>query len=454
MKNNHWILWLIITLVGSCSYPHPATLEYSPPRPVRIQDEKQRSENMQAISSKIAQNLYLYGMNFYQRGMYQLAIERLSLAIEDDPKFLAPYMALGEIYYLIQQLHSAEVNYKRALELDPSLVEARVGLGIIYWERGKYELAEEYLTTALELQPNQPQALQHLKLTQQKFAQQHLKQGIAFRDSGEWEQAKLKFKLAIQNDSQLGEAYLELGGVYLFQQQYQPAVDNLLLALEIIPETAMGWRYLGKAYLGQYEYDEARKALQRNLILNPRDEAGKKLLELAQQELYRDKLIPDEFLQISSTPAITRGQLAALLALNLKLPFEKRLPTIDVPVIIPDISSHWARAYIIYVVRNQLMREYPNHYFLPDSFLTRGETAYVIDNTLQRLAGLVAVTNNYQDGGYEDVSPDNQYYGAIIRVAALGLIHTQGVEFFGVTNKLSGLEALEIVDRLANFLSQ
>jgi tetratricopeptide (TPR) repeat protein len=454
MKISTWPLWLIISMTWGC-VSLPAKPSPQPPDWVlRVQGIKQPEEKSKAISSRAAQESYLHGMNFYQRGLYQPAIERLTSAIEQDKTFVAPYMALGEIYCLTQQTYQAEVNYKRALELDPGLVEAWVGLGILYWERGDYELAHKQLFTALEIQPHHPKAKHYLELVKQKLAQKYLEEGMVLRDSGRWEQALPKFHSAIQYDPQLGEAYLELARLYIDQQQYQPAVDELEKALAIMPEVAAVWHSLGQAYLGLYEYDRARKALQRSLILDPRDQEGERLLRVVQQELYRDRPVPAEFLKISSTPAITRGQLAALLALNVRLPRGEGLTNLDTPVIIPDISSHWAQEYIIYVVRNQLMMSYPNHYFLPDVTISRGELADIIDNVLQRLTGLEAVTSEFEDWGYEDVSPENQYYGAVTRMAALGIIPPEEEGVFGLTHKVSGLEALEIVDRLADFIQQ
>ncbi len=448
-----WTIWIamsVILVCGCITTPPPTEPEEYPGWVKRLQGIRQPEEETKALSSKLAQELYLRGMNFYQQGKYKLAIDRFDSALVEDKEFIAPYMALGEIYYLTQQLYLAQTNYKRALELEPSLVEASIALGTIYMDQGKYELALKYLNTALKLQPNHPKA----KLTQQKLARQYLKQGIAFRDSADWKQARISFQSAIQADKQSGEAYLELGGVYIYQRQYRPAVDNLKLAAGIIPENALVWKRLGEAYLGLYEYDQARKALQHNLMLNTDDQESKKLLQLVQQELYRDRPVPVEFMKISYAKAITRGQLAALFALNLRLPPGKSLASLDVPVVIPDISAHWAKEYIIYVVRNRLMNEYPNHYFLPEANISRGEAASIVDKALQQLAEVRTLPDESGNRLYKDVSPENQYYGAVNRVTALGIMSPQATGIFGVTQKLSGLEALEIVDRLAEFLSQ
>lgn len=441
----------MLSLLTSCS-----TAPQPQPQPLlRAQVIKQPAKKSnKAISSRTAQELYLHGMNFYYRGLYKPAIERFNYATDADDKFLAPYMALGEIYCLIQQPDMAENSYKQALRLDPSLVEARARLGMVYCEQKQYDLAYEHLTAALELQPNHSKAKDYLKYTKQKLARQHLAEGIAYRNGADLGQARISFQEAVRNDPQLGEAYFELGKIYMSEQQYHPAIDSLKLALEIMPKTSTAWRYLGQSLLGLYEYEKARKALQRCLLINPHDEEGEKLLKLVQQELYRGKSIPGEFLKISSNPSITRGELAALLALNLKLPLGKSLPRLDVPVVIPDISSHWAREYIIYVVRNKLMREYPNHYFLPEASLSRGEAAEIVDSALQQLTGLKAIEGKSEGWSYEDVTPLHQYYGAVTRLAALGIMTPQAENSFGVTHKLSGLEALEIVDRLADFLAE
>ncbi len=450
MKNNFFILWLTIFILAGCSYPLPTPV---PPRRM-VQKIKQPPKKSKIASISTAQKLYLQGMNFYHKGFYKRAIERFNYAIDEDVEFLAPYMALGEIYHLTKQADMAIKTYQQAIKLGPSLVEAKARLGMIYCEQEQYDLAHEHLTATLELQPKHTKSQNYLKYAKQKLARRHLDEGIEYRNGANWEQAKNSFQTAIQNDPQLGEAYLELGRVYISQQKYKPAIDNLKLALEIMPETSVVWRYLGQGHLGLYEYNEARKALQRCLVITPDDEMGKKMLKLVQQELYRDESIPDEFLKISSTPSITRGELAALLALSLKLPMGKSLTSLDVPVVIPDISSHWAKKYIIYVVRNKLMSEYPNHYFLPEADLTRGEVAEIIDSVFQQLTGLKPVKSGHEDWSYDDVTPEHKYYGAATRLAALGIMPPHTEYAFGVNRKLSGLEALEIVDRLADFLSE
>jgi Tfp pilus assembly protein PilF len=455
-----WLLLIIFSMAYGCYYNKPAVTKTEPPPAwlLRIQGVKQPDSNGKEISSKAAQDLYLLGMNYYQRGLYQPAIEKLISAVEQDKDFLPPYVALGDIYQLTKQPYRAEENYKQALSLDPSLVEARVGLGIVYWERNEYELAYDQLSAALELQPKQPKAQQYLKQVEQKLAQEYLKQGIACRKSGQWELALEKLQSANRHDPQLGEVYLELGRLYIEQQQYQPAIDNLQDALGIMPEEASVWNCMGQAYLGLYEYDKARKALQRCLILDPGDREGERLLKLVQQELYRDRPVPAEFLKISSTPAITRGQLAALLALNLRLPRWENLNSLETPVIIPDISSHWAREYIIYVVKNRLMSSFPSRYFNPEATVSRGELADIIDKILQRLDKAGALEHKYgrlnNKDYYTDVPHENQYYGAISRLSQLDIIsHSQLGETFGLTREVSGLEALEIIDRLADFIS-
>ena len=138
IRSRDWFVWIVICLsvvIGSgCSQ-----LDQSLPEPKsrpdwfsQIQDINQPVKETKNISSKLAQELYLHGMNYYQRGRYKLAIDRFDAALLEDKEFIAPYMALGEVYSLTQQPYLAQTNYKRALELDPNLVEARIVLGTIY----------------------------------------------------------------------------------------------------------------------------------------------------------------------------------------------------------------------------------------------------------------------------------------------------------------------------------
>ncbi len=456
-----FILLYILFLAGSaCNYtlslpPPPAPK--TPSWAFRVRgDTPPADSNVPDMSSKVAQELYNQGMNFYNRGLYKPASERFTLALQEDKSFIPAYLSAAKCYFLIKEWHMAEVTYQKLLKLKPDLLEAQAGLGILYYKRESLTLAYNQLTGVLEKEPQHVDALEYLHLTKNKLSQKYLNQGIEFYDSAKLERAIKRFRLAIQFNPKNGRAYLELGRLYLDQGQWQPAVDNLKQGLKIMPDIAGEWKNLGKAYLGRSDYYRARQALQKSLLKNPQDNEAEKLIKQAQKGLYKGKSIPSQVLEICSSRAITRAQLAALLALNLRFSFDRgnrmfgeERPTDN----ISDISSHWAKKYINYVLVNKLMSaSYNSNRFLPEAMLSRGELADIVNAILQRAGG--QVYTKISPASYKDVSPGDRYYNAVTKVANLKLISPQTDKIFGINNRISGVEALEIMDRLTDCLAQ
>ncbi len=398
-------------------------------------------------------DLYLQGLRAYHHAQYQQALAKLSAVVKADYTFSPAYWTMGEIYYDLNKLNLAAKNYRQALQYDPQMIDAALQLTRIYIKHQEYHEAKEQLTDVLSLEPQQALALELLEQCKQEAAGYHFKRGQALIKNKKHRSAVAELELAVENNPAFYQAWLELGKLQQNNGQSKRAIESYEKAMRLNPNLPVVWNELGKLYLQSAVYDRARYAFQHSLVLDPGQPGIRAQLKEAQTNFYRLIDLPREYLEISSNQAITRGELAAVLTVNLR-----SLPHVAQSIngsalIIPDISSHWANQFIIYTVKHNWMQPYPNHNFLPDQRVSRGELAAILDNilnetSLNKTADIPLV--------FIDISPENQYYKAIMRVGALGLLATyqKGSGVFMSDKAVNGVEALEVVDKLVEALDK
>jgi tetratricopeptide (TPR) repeat protein len=67
----------------------------------------------------------------------------------------------------------------------------------------------------------------------------------------------------------MASGYFDLGLTYHWQKKYEEALQNFLKAVELVPNDAEYWDLLGNAYLNLKQLDEAQKALEKAIEVNP-----------------------------------------------------------------------------------------------------------------------------------------------------------------------------------------
>jgi len=120
-------------------------------------------------------------------------------------------------------------------------------------------------------------------------------------------------------------------------------------------------------------------------------------------------------------------------------------------VIATDIADSWAREFIRAVVAADLMSVYSNHTFQPEGFVRKGDLA----------AALIAAWDLIENGNgtdapvdsvIRDVSPENRRYRSAALAVSLGLLSLDDEGRFEPLRFVSGLEAGDAVDALAERL--
>lgn len=103
-----------------------------------------------------------------------------------------------------------------------------------------------------------------------KDAEVYNNRGFAYCEIGQYEQAILDFSMAIEINPGLAPAYNNRGTAYLYTAQYDEAISDLSKAVEIDPRLAQAYNNRGWAYIKMQQYDEAVSDFNRTIEIDPR----------------------------------------------------------------------------------------------------------------------------------------------------------------------------------------
>jgi tetratricopeptide (TPR) repeat protein len=101
-----------------------------------------------------AQMHWLIGHQSKKDGHLDQAIFHLSRAIKLDPKFIEPYLALGQVYSDRRESEKALTIYQKAINISPNDPRPYFQAGIIYKDHKEYIQSEAMLRKAVQLAPN------------------------------------------------------------------------------------------------------------------------------------------------------------------------------------------------------------------------------------------------------------------------------------------------------------
>jgi adenylate cyclase len=229
----------------------------------RARSMRKDTENLQAY------DYVLRGWEFLRertRTSNIRAEEMFTKAIELDPSYATAYVGLGQRRVILvsygwtefpgQVLKQGYDLAQKALELDSSHAGAHALLGSIYIYRGQHELAISELQRAIELNPND--ALSHRFL------------GMIMLWSGRPDEAIQACETALRYDPRTSPGtHMFLGLGYYLKGQYDAAISTLERGVAQYPDFAGDYLALAAAYAQAGRSDEAARAAEKALRLDP-----------------------------------------------------------------------------------------------------------------------------------------------------------------------------------------
>src|SRR6185295_14310251 len=189
-------------------------------------------DTQQQVYSRAILEEYAKGMEEFGKGRLDLAEPHLKKVITQIPDFYDGHFNLGMVYQGLSRRAEAEKEYRTAHELYPESARPLLALGRLFVEEADIEIivaskpdviepllkrAREALTQAVALDAKQATGFYYLG-------------AIDFR-SANYVEAEMQLKHALELDPMLSAARIALINVYVRQNLWLAALDNIDLFL-------------------------------------------------------------------------------------------------------------------------------------------------------------------------------------------------------------------------------
>ena len=155
--------------------------------------------------------------------------------VSKNPNSPKAYNNLGIAYYEKGIYDKAIEMYKLAIYLSPNNFFAHSNLGVAYAVTGRIDLAIENLTKAISLDPQNGVAYANL--------------ARAYRRLGQYEKAAENYRKAVTLAPYNEMAFYGLGSTYMILREFDNALAAFTRFVELSPQNAEAYRSRGMAYL-------------------------------------------------------------------------------------------------------------------------------------------------------------------------------------------------------------
>ncbi len=154
---------------------------------------------------------YQLGARYYHRGSYELARERLKLAIGIDPKMANAHYTLALTYEQLENSRLAEEHYREAVRVDPNNYDARNAYAVYLCRQEKFDEAVKQIDRALKIEEYDSR---YVMLTNA---------GACMTRKPDYEKAEEYFRAALKERPTHGEALVQMAAMKFKTEDYLSA---------------------------------------------------------------------------------------------------------------------------------------------------------------------------------------------------------------------------------------
>ena len=202
-----------------------------------------------------AEKYFRYGVEAYQRGDFDRAIQDYDKAIALNPDDAIAYYNRGIAYGAKGDYARVIHDYDKAIALNPDLAEAYNNRGNAYRAKGDYGRAIQDYGKAIALNPDDAEA--------------YYNRGNAYRAKGDYGRAIQDYGKAIALNPDYAEAYNNRGSAYGAKGDHGLAIQDFDKAIGLNPDYANAYNNRGIVYGVKGDYDRAIQDFDKAIALNP-----------------------------------------------------------------------------------------------------------------------------------------------------------------------------------------
>jgi len=338
------------------------------------------------------------------------------------------------------RLDEAARSFEGVMSRQADYLPALVGAAATASRRGDAEGALRLYRRALLAEPSNAFLRQRVAELRVQVTERRVAAARAAQEAGRSEEAVATYRQALESAPEVAGLRLELANLLVAAGDVEGAVG--VLKADPTEDRQVLLR-LADVDMQRRDYPGALEAYRRMLARDPHDDEAQRRSRDAREAIELEQM-PEEYRRISTAPAITRADLAALVAV--KVTALARVPAGE-PQVAVDISGSWARGHIIKALAYDIMTVYPNHTFQPAATARRGDAARAVQRILDLLKWPAGLGPNPTD-----MSRSNVYYYPATRVVAAGLMDLTPAGGFEAWRPVSGPEAVAVIEELVRLV--
>ena len=379
-----------------------------------------------------------------QAGDLDAAELGFAAALRNSPEFHPSVAGLAFVRLARGRTDAAAEDFGRVIARSPAYLPALLGRGEALLAGDRVDEAIESFQAALVADPGltvlrqRVEELRFVRLMDQVVLARGA--SAAGRDA----EARVAYERVIAASPDSGFLYLELAEVERRQGETDAALARLDRAVELDPNVVAAWVLMFEIHLAKGDLDRAEQALRRAAAIEPGEDIARGLADLEARR--REASLPPEYREIETTEAITRGQLAVLIAVH----FETLLTAEAAgrTAIITDARDYWGYGWVIAVAQAGIMEADTNYRFQPERVVTRADLAQVVVRLLRLPAVEVASVPGVVRPSFSDLAPGHLSYPWASEAVAAGVLPSLEQNAFQPDRSVSGAEVVTALGRL------
>jgi Tfp pilus assembly protein PilF len=360
-------------------------------------------------------------------------------------------VGLGYVSFMNNDIGTAEGYFKQELGAAPDSPLAHAGLAQIYIKTGQDDLAFNEYAEVLKTDPDNPWALKEYESLKERKTEDHFQEARTYLAAGDAERAKAAFLKSLHYSPKSLEAHLSLAQLYRSGGQLSNALFHLNAAYALDPKNKDILKDYADTLLAAGQNGRSLDIYRQYLEVDPKNKEVKDRVEGLKNKLGIFEL-PSQYRSIPLSMAVTREEVAALIAVK----FKDHLDDVrGKPPVIIDIATSWASREIIRTAAQGIMEGYANHTFQPKQAVSRAELAEILVRLITKLrAKGFSFIRQFPEGMIRvaDVSTDNYYYQPVADVVSLQLMELGPDKTFRPEMTLSGQEAIKVFDLILSLI--
>jgi tetratricopeptide (TPR) repeat protein len=243
-------------------------------------------DGISSLQKKSPQELVNSGFIYLANQNVKLAELHFATAIDKDPKMADAFIGLGRTEMLRGNYRRALIAFSKARELKPDSVPAIIGEAQALRSEGKLNAAIKKINEAMTVKPDDISVLKELALVYDLMGKENLSGplyleivekspdqaashnnlGLNYMVREEYPEAILSFLQALELDRESSRIKNNLASAYLLNGDK----DNALNIFKATLGEAIAYNNIGYLLMTQGHFDEAEKALNKALQLDPR----------------------------------------------------------------------------------------------------------------------------------------------------------------------------------------